>query len=98
MGAPADGMHGEAPLRAFMARQPSLRFQTGSIGKTINPDVSVHFTACLTPCVGDGDGPVEREVGIKFHARPLCEVVRYELEHGDVVPVPKDYFECTSSD
>ena len=73
VGAPADGMHGEAPLRAFMARQPSLRFQTGSIGKTINPDVSVHFTACLTPCVGDGDGPVEREVGIKFHARPLCD-------------------------
>lgn len=30
---------------------------------------------------------------VKFHQRPLYEVVAYEIESGTVVPVPEGYFE-----
>ena len=46
-------------------------------GKEINPDVSLSLGS---------------QFSVKFHMLPLDQVIAQELEHGDVIPVPPDYF------
>ena len=86
VGVPADGVFGSKRLESFMedCQQKGLDidFDLRALKKEMNADVSVVFTAA--------DG---KEMSVKFHQRPLYEVVAYELEHGHCIPVPEGYFE-----
>ena len=69
VGQPGDGVVGRERLQAFVANSrktlPGLaaKFDFRAFGKDCNPDVSVSF----------GD------IQVKFHQRPLYEVIAYEL-------------------
>eukprot|EP00966_Prymnesium_polylepis_P335655 7390995-Prymnesium_polylepis.1 len=91
VGEPADGVEGNARLLAFMAdcaadSGVSLAFSTEALHKSCNADVSHSF--------GLAGG---RTGTIKFHARPLHEVVEWEKQHGAVEPVPDGYFESATT-
>ena len=59
-----------------------IPFDRRAIDKEINADVSVTV----------GEEGSSSSGSVKYHARPLYEVCRYETLHGTVVPVPEDYF------
>mmetsp|Transcript_16822 Transcript_16822/g.33574 ORF Transcript_16822/g.33574 Transcript_16822/m.33574 type:complete len:204 (-) Transcript_16822:41-652(-) len=85
VGSMDDGVEGNARVRAFVEECERLglgfKFKTGAMNKEVNADVSHAFA------LEDG-----RRATIKFHARPLYEVVEWEKEHDAVVAVPADYF------
>lgn len=66
-----------ASLSALVARYPKLPFKTDNMHHSRNPDIGL-----LLP---SGQ--------IKFHLRPLAEVIAEEIAIGAVVAVPADYFE-----
>ena len=71
-------LNNRARLEGFMAMYPSISdFDTKAIDKDINADV------CL---------PVSGGYSVKFHLRPLYEVIVFEQDQGSVVPVPEGYF------
>mmetsp|Transcript_3915 Transcript_3915/g.6697 ORF Transcript_3915/g.6697 Transcript_3915/m.6697 type:complete len:230 (-) Transcript_3915:462-1151(-) len=88
VGSEADGVRGKARLREFMAacERDALRlqFDTRALDKAVNADVSVDLRDLVLPEAG--------RLSVKFHQRPLQEVVEYELSHGEVVLVPETYF------
>lgn len=65
-------------LEDFVRSHPTISFDFKAIDKEINADVSLEL----------GDG-----TAVKFHARPLYEVIAYEISHGAVEPVPATYFD-----
>ena len=84
VGEASDGCISNARLLAFVdqcATGTSLTLETSALHKGCNADVSHAFT------LSNG-----RPACIKFHNRPLYEVVEWEKEQGAVVPVPKGYF------
>eukprot|EP00933_Yihiella_yeosuensis_P032983 TRINITY_DN26678_c0_g1_i1.p1 TRINITY_DN26678_c0_g1~~TRINITY_DN26678_c0_g1_i1.p1 ORF type:complete len:377 (-),score=38.48 TRINITY_DN26678_c0_g1_i1:554-1639(-) len=89
VGKSEDGMHGHARLLAFMeeCRAEGVRFQfdTSALKKSINADVSTSFSGLF--------GAVTRDISVKFHQRPLYEVVRHEIQSGLVESIPAGYFE-----
>jgi hypothetical protein len=82
-----DGILSQEPLLAFMSECKSggigLDFELGGFDKAMNADVAVKFVVPHAE---------QREIVVKFHNRPLHEVVEYEKAHGEVVPVPLGYF------
>lgn len=66
-----------ASLQALVARYPELPFKTGNMQDTRNPDIGLMLPSGQ----------------IKFHLRPLAEVIAEEVAIGAVVAVPADYFE-----
>jgi hypothetical protein len=66
----------------FAAQHPHIDWDTKAVDKPVNADVSVSVAGGYS---------------VKFHERPLYEVARSEVERGDVVPVPKDYFPSRAS-
>ena len=93
-----DSVEGNAPLLRFMEscrRDTSLRLDFrddgDALSKRLNPDVSVRFAG-----VGKGDGGEggDSRVGgggwigpvvVKFHTRPLYEVIEWEIRRGEVI-------------
>ena len=71
-----------AQSKAFVQDDASvtLRLKTDALHKECNADVSHAFTFS------------GRKAAIKFHARPLDEVIAWEKQHGEIVPVPDGYF------
>lgn len=69
IGTAEDGVHSNARLLEFVAQHPELSFDTKAVRKDINADVSLRFDS---PDIG-------RTISVKFHNRPLYEVVEYEL-------------------
>lgn len=65
-------------LIQFIDDHKNLKFDTRAINKDINADVSLD---------------INDDVSVKFHIRPIDEVVRLEKKNNLVVPVPDDYFE-----
>jgi uncharacterized protein len=66
-------------LEAFMAQYPTITdFNTKAVDKHVNADV------CLDIAGG---------YSVKFHLRPLYEVISFEMAQGLVEPVPAGYFE-----
>jgi predicted metalloenzyme YecM len=97
----ACGARGNAGLRAWIEAcraegcMASLLagLDTRALGKSINADVCVEL-----PAVAVGDGPTRGDGGpptlaVKFHQRPLYEVVGIELAEGSGEAVPEGYFE-----
>ncbi|MFQ2921639.1 VOC family protein [Aeromonas allosaccharophila] len=66
-----------ASLQALVARYPELPFKTGNMQDTRNPDIGLMLPSGQ----------------IKFHLRPLAEVIAEEVATDSVVAVPADYFE-----
>ncbi|ELM3616992.1 VOC family protein [Aeromonas sobria] len=66
-----------ASLQDLVARYPELPFKTGNMQDTRNPDIGLMLPSGQ----------------IKFHLRPLAEVIAEEVATGAVVAVPADYFE-----
>ncbi len=66
-----------ASLQALVAHYPELPFKTGNMLDTRNPDIGLMLPSGQ----------------IKFHLRPLAEVIAEEVATGAVVAVPADYFE-----
>lgn len=64
-------------LHALVAAHPALPFKTGNIEDGRNPDVGLMLPSGQ----------------VKFHLRPLSEVIDEELGTGAVVPVPPDYYD-----
>lgn len=64
-------------LPALVAAHPGLAFKTANMGDGRNPDVGLMLPSGQ----------------IKFHLRPLSEVIDEELHAGAVVPVPADYYD-----
>ena len=64
-------------LHELVANHPGLPFKTGNIDDGRNPDVGLMLPSGQ----------------IKFHLRPLSEVIDEELRSGAVVPVPTDYYD-----
>ncbi|MNT91787.1 hypothetical protein D3C72_2329430 [compost metagenome] len=60
-----------------MAAHPALPFKTGNIEDGRNPDLGLMLPSGQ----------------VKFHLRPLSEVIDEELGTGAVVPVPPDYYD-----
>jgi hypothetical protein len=81
VGQPGDSvLDATAVLTAFRDKYPDVvGWDLKAMGKEINADISLEL--------GEGVGSV------KFHARPLLEVVAYEVAHNAVVPVPPDFFD-----
>ncbi len=78
IGSPEDTPeHNRAKLEAFMLNHPGVSWDLKAIDKDLNADVAV-------------DLPNSNSV--KFHLRPLYEVIEYEIKGGSVVPVPEGYF------
>ena len=90
-GTEADGVHGDAALRRFAEAHPQLALSKAS--KEVNSDYSLVLPSIpLNERVGDGEGiPFQRDLVVKFHARPLEEVVAYEVANALVEPVPPAY-------
>eukprot|EP00239_Pterosperma_sp_CCMP1384_P001642 CAMPEP_0197844766 /NCGR_PEP_ID=MMETSP1438-20131217/1742_1 /TAXON_ID=1461541 /ORGANISM="Pterosperma sp., Strain CCMP1384" /LENGTH=362 /DNA_ID=CAMNT_0043455729 /DNA_START=67 /DNA_END=1155 /DNA_ORIENTATION=+ len=95
VGQALDGVKGTARIRAFVknckAEGLDLEFDERALSKGINADVSV----TLPPPEGTPPSPLQPSLGpiaVKFHQRPLYEVVDYELKQGSVELVPEDYF------
>ncbi|KAL1511335.1 hypothetical protein AB1Y20_006139 [Prymnesium parvum] len=87
VGLPGDSVEDNKRLLEFMEacrRDPSinLTFKTAALNKPANADVSHEF---LLP-----DG---RTGTIKFHVRPLYEVIEWEKSSGNVVAVPEGFFQ-----
>jgi predicted metalloenzyme YecM len=87
VGQPGDGVEGNAALLRWMAEcdsDPAIRLgplDTRALHKPINADVSV------------GLAVAGKRLSVKFHQRPLYEVVAYEISHHGVDPVPEGYFD-----
>ncbi|MBL0665909.1 VOC family protein [Aeromonas jandaei] len=64
-------------LQTLVERHPELPFKTGNMLDSRNPDVALMLPSGQ----------------IKFHLRPLAEVIAEEVATGAVVAVPDDYFE-----
>jgi carbohydrate kinase (thermoresistant glucokinase family) len=69
------GVHGPEHLRALLAKYPGVLFDAKGLRKDVNPELSCDL----------GDGAT-----VKFHNRPLLEVVAYEIERGWVRPPSED--------
>ena len=84
----ADGVEGNARLLAFMEECVQdgtitlTDWKLRALNKEVNADISHAFKL-------QGG----RKGTIKFHARPLYEVVAWEKEHNAVVAVPPGYFD-----
>lgn len=63
-------------LHELVAAHPALPFKTANIEDERNPDVGLMLPSGQ----------------VKFHLRPLSEVIDEELLTGAVVPVPMDYY------
>tara|TARA_Y100001958_G_C21216195_1_gene541607 strand:+ start:963 stop:1460 length:498 start_codon:yes stop_codon:yes gene_type:complete len=74
-------MFGNNELKRFMKKHPSLTFILREFNKNTNPAVSVKIFL---------NG---RYYTVKFHIRPLYEVIEYEIANNEVVPVPDNWFE-----
>lgn len=64
-------------LADLVACHPELPFKTGNMRDSRNPDVALMLPSGQ----------------IKFHLRPLADVIAEEVATGAVVAVPADYFE-----
>ncbi|MGG2297286.1 VOC family protein [Aeromonas veronii] len=64
-------------LQDLVARYPELPFKTGNMQDTRNPDIGLMLPSGQ----------------IKFHLRPLAEVIAEEVATDAVVTVPADYFD-----
>eukprot|EP00929_Paragymnodinium_shiwhaense_P031778 TRINITY_DN17733_c0_g1_i1.p1 TRINITY_DN17733_c0_g1~~TRINITY_DN17733_c0_g1_i1.p1 ORF type:complete len:204 (+),score=51.61 TRINITY_DN17733_c0_g1_i1:55-666(+) len=86
VGTPEDGCEATTRLRAFMKECPAdIVFDESALSKELNADVGLPL--------GDYEG---RPIRVKFHQRPLEEVVAFELQHGHIDQVPADYFKTTA--
>ena len=100
IGVMGDDLDGSGLLRQFMVRHAhvagaaGLMWQIDGISKSLNPDVSLCPVLEFAPRQVDVASP--HSLCVKFHTRPLHEVVRWELQHGAVEPVPSDYFPSTA--
>ena len=77
-------------MRRFVARCAAeglaLDFSSRALEKPVNADVS------LLLALGAG-----RRASVKFHARPLLEVVAFERTHGTCEAVPPGYFDAAAA-
>ena len=84
VGKEGDSIAGNAVVAAFMERMKergaSFTWNTSAMDKALNADVSHQF---------EYNGG---KATVKFHTRPLYEVVALEIQHGAVVEVPENYF------
>ena len=64
-------------LESFVSKHNGLAFDTRAIDKEVNADVSLK---------------VSERISVKFHCKPLYEVIDYEVSHGLVSPVPDSYW------
>eukprot|EP00927_Polykrikos_kofoidii_P022640 TRINITY_DN21072_c0_g1_i2.p1 TRINITY_DN21072_c0_g1~~TRINITY_DN21072_c0_g1_i2.p1 ORF type:complete len:382 (+),score=67.38 TRINITY_DN21072_c0_g1_i2:78-1223(+) len=93
IGTPEDGFQKKEALTRFIADCQSKklplaeRFDKRAMAKDLNADVSVSFDAA-----GDAQEP-RNKFCVKFHQRPLYEVVEEEIKMNAVIPVPPGYFE-----
>jgi predicted metalloenzyme YecM len=87
VGSEQDGCASTERLNEFLAELRSLGFvvDTKGLSKKLNADVSISFDLL-------GRHPVDRTITVKFHQRPIDEVVAYEQATGHVEPVPAGYF------
>ena len=93
VGTAEDGFLGTAALHRFVRSCEAegvtlpLRLPAAGEGKECNADVGAGWR------VAWGGVPEPRLVSVKFHARPLDQVVAYEIAHGLAEPPPPGYWE-----
>lgn len=93
-------VHSRGMLEEFVARHPGALNSTGilffcydsSIGAYYEAGVEFDCRAIKKEINADVSVSIREGVSVKYHARPLHEVCRYELQSGQVVPVPEAYF------
>ena len=95
VGTPEDGCLGHTALRRFAAAcaadgvalpLPPLPPPSPEADAECNAELGVSWQLAW------GAHAAPRKVSVKFHARPLEEVVAYELQHGLAQPPPPDYW------
>ena len=72
-----DDPHDKILLKQMIERMPDLKWDIRGIDKDINADISLKL---------------DERTSIKFHVRPINEIVEYEKQNNIVIPVPIDYF------
>lgn len=72
-----DDPHDNRLLQEMIKEYPDIKFDTRAIDKDINADISLK---------------IDDTTSIKFHVRPINEIVEYEKKHNIVIPVPANYF------
>ena len=105
----AEAPCGEGIGALLAQMEPFSRENQPAMNKAVNADVSIVLHASgpganvaavdgvaaadgAAPAPDDADGGPTK-LCVKFHQRPLCQVVAWELAHGHVVAVPSGYFE-----
>jgi len=73
-----DDPHNSLLLKDFMIKFPSLKFDSRALEKDINADISLE---------------IDSNTSIKFHVRPIYEIVNFEKLNQLVIPVPANYFD-----
>ena len=79
-----------------MGEGAPLQFDERALCKPLNADVAISLPPLPKEQRAEGGvAAVEDAIGpvvVKFHQRPLYEVVEYEVAHGEVEAVPVDYW------
>ena len=65
-------------LKKMILKYPTLKFDSRALDKDINADISLE---------------IDSNTSIKFHVRPIYEIVSIEKRNQLVVPVPANYFD-----
>jgi len=79
IGTENDSIYNSKPQLEDFARQyPAIQFDEKAMHKEANADLSLTLV---------------KGMSVKFHMRPVYEVISIEVETGHVVPIPDDYFE-----
>jgi len=89
IGSLGDSISNNKNLKEFVARHKDLNFDTRSLNKHLNADVSLTFMVDDDPLIPS------HTVSVKFHGRPIYEVVKKEIQDNLVERVPPAYFDSS---
>ena len=78
IGTEYDDPHEKNLLKEMILKYPTLNFDSRALDKDINADISLE---------------IDFNTSIKFHVRPIYEIVNIEKAQKLVVPVPENYFD-----
>ena len=73
-----DDPHDSRLLKEMISKYPKLQFDSRALNKDINADISLEIDSITS---------------IKFHVRPIYEIVDIEKKSNLVIPVPSNYFD-----
>ena len=91
IGRKEDGVFNSAPLlQQFMSQYPGMSFEYHCICRYAHIGVTFQTRAMHQHLNADVSVEFDDKTCVKFHARPLSEVIEYEIEEGHVTNVPAE--------